>query len=103
MMRSHSEKFGLIGLEPLALNTKITSIQPKEDTNRVPIPSKNEGTASKNAPTALSTIPTAIRPLFMPPLEPTFGVCPQPYWLRTDVSIPSKNEGTASKNTPTAL
>lgn len=88
MMRSNSERFGMIGLEPLVLGSKITSIQPKNDiTNTTAIPSRNEEISSKSKSSALATISMANKPLFscsMPPLKPTFGVCPQPHWLRTE-------------------
>lgn len=78
MMRSNSERFGMIGLEPLVLDLTLSSPKAKDKltTNATTITSKNEA--------IVSTIkPLANKPIFdssMPPLKPTFGFHPKPHW-----------------------
>lgn len=85
MQRSNSERFGLVGLEPMLIATKITPMHSKSD-NTSTTTTTTVDNASTNMP-ASSSIPTVKKPLFscnLPPLRPTFGVCPQPYWKRTN-------------------
>lgn len=88
MQRRNSERFGLVGLEPMLIASKITPVHTKSDNKTAPTTavSKDGDNAPTNMP-ASSSIPTVNKPLFscnLPPLRPTFGVCPQPYWRRTD-------------------
>merc|ERR1712003_349815 len=91
MQRSNSETSGLVGLEPVHIASKITPVQHTKSVSKTAaasttITSKERDDTSKNMAAAPS-IPTVNKPLFscnLPPLRPTFGVCPQPYWRRTE-------------------
>ena len=82
--RSNSERFGMIGLEPLVLDLQISSTHSRNDPNTSKDSDcKSEKSAHTKKSVDPSTNSVAKQPLFscsMPPLRPTFGVCPQPHW-----------------------
>jgi hypothetical protein len=86
--RSKSERFGMIGLEPLVLDLKISSNHSKNDsTTSTDVDCKSNKSAPATKSLDSPTISVANQPLFscsMPPLRPTFGVCPQPHWQPTE-------------------
>lgn len=75
MMRSNSERFGIIGLEPLVLDLTLSSPNDKAKLKTKPttIASKKEEDAKPLANQPFSSFS-------MPPLKPTFGVYPKPQW-----------------------
>lgn len=71
--RSHSERFGLMRLEPMILPCSIQPLELKESGHNS---SKNEEWTSENI--QQSELPKALFSSCLPPLRPTFGVCPTP-------------------------
>lgn len=75
--RSHSERFDLMHLEPMILPCSIQPLHLKESNYNT---CKNEEWTSESIESA-STTTTPLKALFsscLPPLRPTFGVCPTP-------------------------
>lgn len=75
--RSHSERFGLMSLEPMILPCSIQPLHLNETNPHNT--SKNEEWTSENIESvSITTPPKALFSSCLPPLRPTFGVCPKP-------------------------
>lgn len=90
LQRSKSERFGLVGFDPAFLASNTKPLHTDTLTRPAVLTTTAQDVApSPQKPSSFFTPPPSNKPpcsLSLPPLRPTFGVCPPPIWRSAKIS-----------------